>query len=132
MDLSDLRAQPRIGTVNLISYVCIDSSGRAIDQGMGQALNISQTGILLETLDPIETSHLSLMSFDLNNELMEIRGRVIHCIAKTPEKFNTGIEFIGNQDDIVQFVSKMIRVYYYRKNEIDVEVLNQPSPHAHI
>lgn len=131
MDLSDLRAQPRIGTVNLISYVCIDSSGRAIDQGMGQALNISQTGILLETLDPIDTNYLSLMSFDLNNELMEIRGRVIHCKATSPEKFNTGIEFIGNQDDIVQFVSKMIRVYYYRKNEIDVEIPNQTFPHAH-
>ena len=75
----DRRKYPRVNTINLISYVTIDETGRWIFQGMSRALDISRGGILLETACPIESGCLSMMTVDMDNNLIEIKGELIYC-----------------------------------------------------
>lgn len=56
----DGRGYPRVQTRNLISYVSVNKEGNKLTQGMGRALDISQSGILLETARRIESEHMLL------------------------------------------------------------------------
>jgi len=43
--MEEKRRYPRVGTVNLISYIAVDRYGNQQSQGMGNALDISKKGI---------------------------------------------------------------------------------------
>jgi hypothetical protein len=73
MQKSDKRKHNRLNTKNL-SYICLDEDQRAVKQGMGRTLNISESGILLETHFPIEAAHTVILSLGLKNDLADIRA----------------------------------------------------------
>ena len=49
MNTSERRKYPRVKVYYPISYICSEKSGRIVQENMGVALNISQSGILIET-----------------------------------------------------------------------------------
>ena len=53
MNTNEKRKHPRVNALNL-SYICLDEDQQVIKQGMGRTLNVSESGILLETHFPIE------------------------------------------------------------------------------
>jgi len=114
----DLRKYPRVNTINLISHVTIDETGRWIFQGMSRALDISRAGILLETAYPIESGHLSMMTVDMDNNLIEIRGELIYYTKSDTAMYHSGIKFIGTDEQITKFVTQIIKVYNHRKNNL--------------
>ena len=114
----DRRKCPRVNTTNLISHVTIDGTGRWIFQGMSNALDISRTGILLETAQPITPGCLSMMTVDMDNNLIEIKGELIHCSKSGPSTYHSGIKFISTDELITKFVTQMIKVYNHRKNNV--------------
>ena len=77
---SDRRKSPREEVFSSISYVCVDEKGNLIDQDVGVALNISQSGLLLETGNQLNTSLISLMFVDLENSLAEIEGEIVYSL----------------------------------------------------
>jgi len=109
------RKYPRVKTCNLISYVSTDENGNILNQSMGRALNISQNGIFLETSRIILSQHISLMSCDVGNNLIEIKGQVAYSMDFGFEKFGAGISFRGNNDEKIQFAIQLIKVYNHRK-----------------
>jgi hypothetical protein len=111
------RKHPRVETCNLISYLMIRANGEIADQGMGRALNISQGGILLETTRLILSEHISLMSVDLDNNLIEIKGNVVYSKDNGFGMIKNGVRFQGNHDDMIQFAAKLIKVFHFRKHE---------------
>ena len=114
----DRRKCPRVNTTNLISHVTIDEMGRWIFQGMSRALDISRGGILLETAQPITPGCLSMMTVDMDNNLIEIKGELIHCSKSGPSTYHSGIKFISTDELITKFVTQMIKVYNHRKNNV--------------
>jgi hypothetical protein len=52
MTSENKRKHERIQSLNL-SYICLDEDANIIKQGMGRTLNISESGILLETHFPM-------------------------------------------------------------------------------
>lgn len=109
------RAYPRVPTCNLISYVTVSSDGRQSDHRMGRALDISQTGIYLETARQVKSEFVSLMTSDVNNKLIEIKGRVAYSRENGGGMYRTGIRFEGAHDENIGFVKKLIRVYHNRR-----------------
>ena len=107
----------RVETCNLISYLVIRANGEITDQGMGRALNISQGGILLETTRLIVSERISLMSVDLLNNLIEIKGNVIYSRDNGSGMIENGIRFDGEHDEIIQFAAKLIKVFHIRKHK---------------
>jgi hypothetical protein len=114
----DLRKSPRVNTTNLISLVTIDETGRWIFQGMSRALDISRAGILLETPYLIKSGCLSMMTVDMNNNLIEIKGELIHCSKSDTEMYHSGIKFISAEEQVTKFVTQIIKVYSHRKNDL--------------
>jgi c-di-GMP-binding flagellar brake protein YcgR len=105
------RKHPRVDTTNLISYLCLDANGNQIRQGRGKSINISQGGILIETLDPFEWQDILLLSIDIGDEPASIKGKVIYCNASNFGKYRSGIQFLETNEKIVSFVEELLRTY---------------------
>jgi len=116
------RSYPRVKTCNLISYAAIRANGEIVDQGMGRALNISQNGILLETPRLIFSEYISLMSVDVGNNLIEIKGMVIYSGIHGSGMIANGICLQGQHNENIQFAAKLIKVFHTRKNRVAVAV----------
>jgi len=115
MQKTDKRKYPRVETRNVVSYVCVDKEGNEIGEGMGETLNISQGGILLKSPYPIESEFILLMSIDLENNIMEIKGKVAHSKKDKSGKYETGISFLGTHDENIQTIKSFIKTYHSRK-----------------
>ena len=117
MENEDRRKYHRVAVYSSISYVCIDVDGNLIDQNMGVALNLSPSGILLETGQPIESNFILLMFVDLEENLAEIGGQVAYCKQNETGMYNNGIQFMGNYKEKIEFAARLIRAYHYRKSD---------------
>jgi hypothetical protein len=115
MKVKESRRHARVKTVNLLSYVCIDESSNPLDQGMGKTLDISKGGLLMETGVPVEAKFVLLMSMNLREELIQIKGKVIYCRQEDRGVFHTGIRFIETNEKINEVVADMIRVFVQTK-----------------
>jgi hypothetical protein len=112
------RKHPRVKTTNLISHVSIDQTGKWISQGMSRALDISRAGLLLETAHFIATGFLSLMTVDRENNLIEIKGKLIYCIKLSDGIYRCGVTFVGTDEQVTNFITKSIKAYNHRKHNL--------------
>ena len=110
------RIYPRVKTCNLISYMAIRENGEISDLGMGRVLNISQNGIFLETSRLVFSEYISLMSVDLDNNLIEIKGQVIYSGMNESGMVGNGIRLQGEHHENIQFATRLINVFHVRKN----------------
>lgn len=111
------RKYPRVKTCNLISYMAIQENGEITDLGMGRALDISQNGIFLETPRLLFSEYISLMSVDLDNNLIEIKGKVIYSGINRAGMVGNGIRLQGEHHENIQFATRLIKVFHLRKNK---------------
>jgi len=112
---NEQRAYPRVATCNLISYAAVNRGHNQSDHRMGRALDVSQTGIYLETARRVKSEFVSLMASDVKEVLIEIKGRVAYSRENGEGMFRTGIRFEGTPDENIRFAKKLIRVYHNRK-----------------
>jgi hypothetical protein len=122
MDKVDRRKHIRIETGNLISHESIDNEGRLVSRSMGKALNVSRSGILLEIANTIEAEHVSLTTVDLDNNLIEMPGKLIYCRETDSGMYQAGISFTGSEEETSKFAVKLIKLYHQRKHNMFVQV----------
>jgi len=89
----------------------MDDSGKLTMQGRGKSVNISQGGILIETHDPFEWQDILLLSIDIEDESVSIKGKVVYCSAANFGKFRIGIQFLETNEKIVSFVTGLLETY---------------------
>jgi hypothetical protein len=112
------RKHQRVTTNNVVSYICLDGDGNRISEGMGMTVDISQGGTLIETSRPIESEYILLMSIDLNQNVLETKGRVVHSRSDGPSKYLTGIQFLASPEEVTRIVKNFIIDYHSRKNQV--------------
>ena len=117
-NMDDRRQFPRIKTRNLISHLSFDDNGVKISQGLGRALDISKGGMLLETPHPIPSAQLSLMAVDKDNILFEIEAELVYCKKSAPGFYQSGIRFIGTEEQVISYVTRLIKEYNSRKKTL--------------
>jgi hypothetical protein len=120
MTSENKRKHPRILSLNL-SYICLDENNNIVKQGMGRTLNISESGILLETHFPIESVYLVLLTIALEEDLLEIKGKPIHARSKETGEFQVGIEFLEPEQDSIRLLQNFINKDESRKNSTGEE-----------
>ena len=99
MTSENKRKHERIQSLNL-SYICLDEEENVVKQGMGRTLNISESGILLETHFPIESQHVVQLTISLEEDLLDLKGKPVHVHSREEGKYEIGIQFVGlNQID---------------------------------
>jgi len=93
MNTNEKRKNPRIDTLNLF-YICLDEDHKVVKQGMGRTLNVSESGILLETYFPIEAEHTVVLSIGFKDRLVDVKGRPAHIRSTGPDVYEIGVEFL--------------------------------------
>ena len=101
------RKHARINSLNL-SYVCLDENNEIVKQGMGRSLNVSESGILLETHFPIDDQHIVTLTLGLEEDLVDIKGRPIHTRKNDAGKYEVGIEFLKSNEKTRESLKKFI------------------------
>jgi len=105
------RKHKRVDALNLLSYISIDSDGKEWNQGMGRTLNISESGLQLETNEPIQTKYILLISIGIEDDLVDIKGKVVYTNRGDADMFETGIEFIEVKQNAMAVLKKYIREF---------------------
>ena len=122
MEPVERREHSRVETSNHILYETIDNEGKIFSRSMGKAINISQSGIMLETPDPIKAANVTLVSVDLENNLIEITGRLIYCRETDSGMYQAGFSFTGSDKEKTKFVVKMIKLYHHQKHNLIIQI----------
>ena len=107
MTSENKRKHERIQSLNL-SYICLDEDANIIKQGMGRTLNISESGILLETHFPIEPEHVVQLTISLEEELLDLKGKPAHVRSCDDGKYEIGIQFIELDQNACDLLKKFI------------------------
>ena len=116
MAVKDKRKSPRIDSLNLISYVVYDEADNAIRQGMGRTLNISKTGICLDTYKPLSRRQKVALTIGLKDDLVSIIGHVVHVRKRKNGRFDNGIDFVEIDQNHQSVLSNFLAAYYKLKN----------------
>jgi hypothetical protein len=109
-EVEEKRKFPRVASVKLLSYVCFDEEGNLSEQGIGNTLDISLGGLLLETKAPIESQNILLQAINTREELIEIKGQVVYSREAEPNIFYTGIRFKEKKERIREIVVDLIKI----------------------
>jgi len=107
MTSENKRKHERINSLNL-SYICLDEDKNIVKQGMGRTLNISESGMLLETHFPIEPEHTIQLTISLEEDLLDITGKPVHVHSLEGGKYQIGIEFFDLEGDDAGILKKFI------------------------
>ncbi len=107
MTSENKRKHERIQSLNL-SYICLDEDKNIVKQAMGRTLNISTSGILLETHFPIELKHTIQLTVSLEENLLDITGKPVHVRSIDGGKYQIGIQFIDLDENATNMLQKFI------------------------
>lgn len=107
----DKRRFPRFNSLNL-SYVLVDGAEDEVQrQTMGRTLDVSEVGIRLETHLPVEVGREMLLSVGLEEEVLDIRGRVIHSSRNKEGKNELGVEFLDKDAAASEILVRFIKAF---------------------
>lgn len=106
----DKRKHERYSALNL-SYICEDKDGDVLYEGMGRTLNVSEGGILLETNFYISPGNTLTLEIALEDNLVNLRGRVIYCHEEEGKKFHTGLELLESDQAGQAILHQFIKIF---------------------
>ena len=99
MDYTEKRQYPRLEANRLIPYYLLDKDGKILIAGLGRAKNISEVGLLLVTNEIIESEYILVVTGTEFNNVIKMKGRVVHSTKSKTGEICTGIEFVGDDDN---------------------------------
>jgi c-di-GMP-binding flagellar brake protein YcgR len=111
MNDSDKRRHIRVDSTNLLNFVCLRDDGEAFQQGMGRTLNVSESGILLETYKPIDPQTRISITIGIGEELVDIEGEVVFLKENNQDSYEAGIEFSQINEGERVILHKFIEVF---------------------
>ena len=110
MTPNERRRHIRIDSLNL-SYVSVDENGSIVNEGIGRTLNVSESGILLETNFQTSLKQAVSLTIAFEEDLLDLRGTFIHCQAFGNGLFQTGVEFMEIDDSAKETLKRYIQVF---------------------
>ena len=95
---AEKRKHDRIESLNTVAFLCLDEAEVVVGQGMGRTLNLSENGILLNAFRPIGNCAWVRIHIGLRDELVDIKGRIVHSQRDPSAGFCYGIEFVDLEE----------------------------------
>jgi len=87
------RKESRLDSHNLLSLTVLGEEGETIEQGAARTVNVSEHGLRLETPLQLEAGQSVLITLGLIDDVVEVRGRVVHAEPAEQELCAAGVEF---------------------------------------
>ena len=101
----------RFDSLNTVAYFCLGEAETVVSQGMGRTLNLSENGVLLHTYRPIDNCERIQVHIGLREELIELKGRLIHRGEDPVKGFQYGIEFIEIKKEDRATLNKFVKEF---------------------
>jgi hypothetical protein len=93
-DPFERRRAERRYAMNFLDYEIVSPLGETLGRGLARTLNVSATGLLLETGRCFEPGQLLRITLGLENALVQLIGRVAHSQPLDDELCTTGVQFV--------------------------------------
>lgn len=113
----DKRRHIRIDSENL-SHVIVEDGETPVIEGLGKTLNISESGILLETHFPMASGQGIDLTLALAEELVELKGEVVHSRNAGNGISRTGIQFKALEPDALRGLKQFV-VFFRQHQSLD-------------
>ncbi len=88
------RATARSNDKNFLDYEVLSPEGSVIGRGLARTLNVSATGLLLETNQPFAPGQTLRITLGLRDELVQITGKIAHSEENAAALYNSGVCFL--------------------------------------
>lgn len=93
MNDDNRRISPRLRSLNLLDFVVVDAHGAVLNEALARTLNVSDTGLLMETSEPLTSNQLVHVTLGLEDDLVDLEGRVVRVSLNEQQLYQAGIEF---------------------------------------
>lgn len=93
-DLFERRQAERQTSLNLLEYDILSPGGEIVGMGMARTVNISGTGLLLETGQFFDAGQRLRITLSLDGTLVRLVGQVVHSRPVDDDMCNTGVIFL--------------------------------------
>lgn len=111
----DLRKDERIDASNLLYWCVKDDAGAVVQQGMGRTLNVSESGIRLESRKRIDAENALWLTIGFEDDLVEIPGK-IENMTQTDDLYTFGIRFIELDERSRVILNQYVKVFLQQIN----------------
>ena len=116
---SQKRRYDRIDSLRLLSYSCVDHNDTVVSQGMGRTLNVSEGGILIETHVPLKKECTVLLAIGFEDEVTEVRGKIVYDKRGENGREQTGVEFIDPDEKARRIIRRYVEAFSNTQDEAD-------------
>lgn len=93
-DLFERRQAERRYALNFLDYEILSKEDKVIGRGLARTLNVSETGLRLETGQFFEPGQKLRITLGMANDLVQVTGKIINSQPENDETCSTGILFI--------------------------------------
>jgi len=93
-DPFERRRAERRYAMNFLDYEILSPEGEIIGRGLARTLNMSVSGLLLETGQFFEAGQFLRITLGLENELVQVTGRVAYSRPIDDSLCTTGVQFV--------------------------------------
>jgi len=91
----DQRRSERKDTLNFLDIEHVAREGEVLNQGMGRTIDVSTVGLKLETYLPLSVGEALHVSIGLDDDVVELQGRIVHVVEVGQDTYHAGVEFVG-------------------------------------
>jgi c-di-GMP-binding flagellar brake protein YcgR len=118
MTAKEKRKFIRIDSLNL-SYVLVDGNDDEEKQTMGRTLNVSEAGIRLETAVPVELDSTLTLTIGLEEDLVDIKGKVVHSSKDEGDRYQLGVKFLDKGEKASKILKKFIAAFQKQRQKTE-------------
>lgn len=93
-DLFERRQAERRYALKFLDYEILSAQGEVTGRGLARTLNVSETGLRLETGQFFEPEQKLRITLGLDNDLVQINGRVINSQPENDDLCSSGVMFL--------------------------------------
>ena len=116
--MNEKRKHSRVDSIYLLSYVYMDEKkDNTVTQGMGRTINVSESGIMLETHVPFDEGYTVDVVVGLKEDMVTIRGKVIFTRPTDTGRFQSGIQFLTIEEASLETLRRYIDVFNALEDE---------------
>ncbi|MEN8687368.1 MAG: PilZ domain-containing protein [Desulfuromonadales bacterium] len=94
-DLFERRKETRRYDLNFLDYEILCDSGEVSGRGLARTLNVSADGLRLETEQFFEPGQKLRITLGLQNDLVQVAGRVTNSQPENDDLCSSGVLFIA-------------------------------------
>ena len=93
-ELFERRQTERRYALNFLDYEVISDTGDVLGRGLARTLNVSEAGLRLEACQFFEPGQKLRLTLGLDNELIQIIGRVVNSQPENEDLCTSGVMFL--------------------------------------